>query len=267
VTPGLLTVVAGDAVVFDYLNVLRIECPFPSVADALYVGAYPVLTAGLILGASVTLFVLVAARMAAIIGEREALERRLAYQPYHDPLTGLPDRRLFVDRLEHELARAARQGRQVAVLFVDLDDFKPVNDTLGHAAGDHLLVAVGKRLLSCLRLADTAARLGGDEFAILIGNVGDEGRDATAVAERILQALRMPYELEGRETAVGASVGMVLSDGTADRPWDVLRKAELALYRAKSGRKGSCEVFGAAKAGVALSRRVPQAASTLRSNT
>ncbi len=202
--------------------------------------------ASVIVVASVALFLLVAGRMAGMIGHREALERRLEYRAFHDPLTGLPNRALFADRLEQALARAGRRGGDgegggiVAVLLVDLDDFKGVNDSLGHAAGDALLTAVGERLRSCLRPADTAARLGGDEFAVLLENADEE--EAAGVARRVSAALRAPTTIEGQRVAAGASVGVALSVGVGYSPGDLLRKADLALYRVKRGGKGGYAV-------------------------
>ncbi|HXA28983.1 MAG TPA: EAL domain-containing protein [Candidatus Angelobacter sp.] len=161
---------------------------------------------------------------------------------YHDSLTGLPNRALFTEHLERALARARRGGSRVTVLFLDLDRFKMVNDSLGHAAGDELLVAVGQRLRSCLRATDVAARLGGDEFAILAED--SEGvTDADVVAERILEALREPISVHGRELSVTASVGVAVSgcaDGNAEA---LLRNADLAMYRAKVDGLGRYLVF------------------------
>jgi diguanylate cyclase (GGDEF)-like protein len=201
----------------------------------------------LIVGGSVVLFLLVALRMAGMIGERQLLERRLRFQAFHDPLTRLPNRALFMDRLEQALARTERQSStttKVAVLFVDLDDFKEVNDSLGHQAGDRVLVAVAHRLRGCLRPTDTAARIGGDEFVVLLEQVED-AQVAVGLAERILRELREPVALEGLEMVVGVSIGIALGGGAQEvrRPGDLLRKADLALYRAKSRGKDSYEVF------------------------
>ncbi len=140
----------------------------------------------------------------------------------------------------------------MAVLLVDLDDFKGVNDSLGHAAGDALLTAVGERLRSCLRPADTAARLGGDEFAVLLEAADEE--EAAGVARRVSAALRAPTAIEGQRVAVGASVGVALSCDTRDSPGDLLRKADLALYQVKRRGKG-----GYAVAPPALDARIDQA--------
>ncbi len=146
------------------------------------------------------------------VTERKVLEERLRYQALHDPLTDLPNRALLLDRLGQALARAARRRKKVAVLFMDLDNFKRVNDSLGHEAGDRLLVEVARRLRGCLRAEDTIARLGGDEFVVLGEDLHDE-RDAAALAERIAQALRPTLPLDGREVFVTASVGCNFGQG------------------------------------------------------
>ena len=195
----------------------------------------------LVAGGSAVLFVLVALRMAGMIAERKTLERQLQFQASHDPLTRLPNRSLFTDRFEAALSRSARRGTKVAILFVDLDDFKRVNDTWGHEAGDRVLVAVAKRLRACLRPSDTAARMGGDEFALLLEDLG--GPDgAERVAQRILDELQTPITLGELEAVVGASIGLALGDAHA-RMGDLLRNADVALYRAKGKGKAGYEVF------------------------
>ena len=176
------------------------------------------------------------------ITERKELEERLRHQAFHDPLTGLPNRALFNNRLEHALTRAERREKPVALLFLDLDNFKLVNDELGHDAGDRLLAAVARRLTTCVRPEDTVARLGGDEFALLLEEVSGVG-NATRVAERIANALREPFELEEQEVYTSASVGIVLGAAAHDQPNDFLRRADLALYGAKTKGKARYEVF------------------------
>ena len=170
-----------------------------------------------------------------ITASREA-EELLRHQAFHDPLTGLANRALFTDRVEHALVRR-RAGGEAAVLFLDLDDFKAVNDTLGHAAGDALLQAVGARLRDTSAPSHTVARLGGDEFAILIEDV----KVATAVdtAERLITQLQAPFDLEGREVFVTASVGIAVGED-AD---ELLRSADVAMYRAKGSGKAQYIVY------------------------
>jgi len=161
-------------------------------------------------------------------------------QALNDPLTDLPNRTLLLNRLDHALARAARRGTAVSLLFVDLDRFKLVNDSLGHAAGDRLLIEVAERLKGCMRRADTAARLGGDEFALLLEEAGDLGAAAHA-AQRVIEALSAPFNIFGREVFTSASVGIAV--GAGDDPDTMLRHADMAMYRAKSRGKNRYEVF------------------------
>jgi diguanylate cyclase (GGDEF)-like protein len=152
--------------------------------------------------------------------------------PILDGLTGLPNRLLFIDRLQLSLARAKRQANKVAILFVDLDGFKDINDAFGHAFGDELLIAVSERLRTNLRAQDTVARFGGDEFVLLLDPVADAA-DATTLANRIVADLRRPIVVRGREVAVGASMGVAVSDGS--EPIDrLLQDADRAMYVAKA---------------------------------
>jgi diguanylate cyclase (GGDEF)-like protein/PAS domain S-box-containing protein len=176
------------------------------------------------------------------ITERKALEEQLHHQAFHDPLTGLPNRALFMDRLEHALTRANRRGSKVAVLFTDLDNFKVINDSLGHKAGDQLLVAVAERLKAGLRPEDTAARLGGDEFTILVEDIASVG-EVVQVAERIANILQPPIALEEQEVFASASTGIALNSASQEHPADLLRHADLAMYRAKHRGKARYEVF------------------------
>jgi diguanylate cyclase (GGDEF)-like protein len=160
-------------------------------------------------------------------------------QALTDPLTGLANRSLFMDRLEVALARSARKAGSVSVIFIDLDRFKLVNDTLGHAEGDTMLVGVAERLRNCLRRGETAARLGGDEFAVLLDEA-DEAAPAH-VAERIADALREPFTLAGREVFATASIGIAV--GTVEDPGTLLRHADVAMYRAKARGKDRYEIF------------------------
>jgi diguanylate cyclase (GGDEF)-like protein len=171
----------------------------------------------------------------------ERAYRESRYQALHDPLTDLPNRALFLDRLEQELASAKLAGRAVAVLFVDLDDFKVINDSLGHHLGDRLLVGVSRRIRNSLRSQDSAARFGGDEFTILLANLRNAGA-AVRVTERLLKTLREPFLIANHEVTVSASVGIALGNGDTALPSDLLRNADTALYRAKAT-KGQYEVF------------------------
>jgi diguanylate cyclase (GGDEF)-like protein len=172
------------------------------------------------------------------ITERKEAEERLEHRAFHDPLTELPNRQLFLDRLGHALARTQRRaGSTVAVLFMDLDDFKVINDSLGHEAGDRVLVAVGERLEGCLRPEDTLARFGGDEFVVLVEDVeGPEG--AVRIAERLMDVLEGPFDLEGRELFVRASVGIALGTSRTKSAEDLIRHADAAMYRAKEEGSG-----------------------------
>ncbi|HUH06575.1 MAG TPA: EAL domain-containing protein [Egibacteraceae bacterium] len=175
------------------------------------------------------------------VTERKVLEEELRRQALHDPLTGLPNRVLFRDRIVRELRRRRRDDGGLAVLFVDLDNFKGVNDQLGHDAGDLLLASVARRLTESLRPGDTAARLGGDEFGFLLEHVRSTA-DAEAAAERILACLKAPFVVGGREVFVGASIGVALSEG-AGGVESLLRNADFAMYMAKSRGRRRYEVF------------------------
>jgi diguanylate cyclase (GGDEF)-like protein/PAS domain S-box-containing protein len=187
------------------------------------------------------------------ITERKLLEEELKHQAFHDALTGLANRALFHDRVEHALTRHARHRQPIAVLFLDLDDFKVVNDSLGHLAGDELLRAVADRLQGCLRVGDTAARLGGDEFAVLIEDVADP-KTAAGLAERIISSLSGPFPLEGREIFIHASIGFALSDQETRNAEELLRAADIAMYAAKAGGKGGYQAYRPALHTEALDR-------------
>ncbi len=175
--------------------------------------------------------------------ERKRTEGEMAHSATHDALTNLPNRVLFMDRLRHVMERAQRQRADMyAVLFLDLDRFKAVNDTLGHDAGDRLLIEVASRLAACLRRQDTVARLGGDEFAILLEDIGEFAR-ATYVAERIQHDLALPYDLDGHRIYIFVSIGIVLSEVGYERPDDILRDADIAMYHSKGRGLGAYEIF------------------------
>ncbi|MGE5233169.1 MAG: putative bifunctional diguanylate cyclase/phosphodiesterase [Acidobacteriota bacterium] len=177
------------------------------------------------------------------ITERKLAEQRLLHDAFHDGLTGLANRTLFLDRLAVALAARRRgQGSPFALLFLDLDRFKTVNDSLGHSAGDQLLMAIARRFERVVRPGDTVARLGGDEFAILVGRVRDAAA-AAHVAERLQAALGDPFEVAGTEVFVTASIGIALGDGEAIDAEGMLRDADLAMYRAKAAGRGRYEVF------------------------
>jgi diguanylate cyclase (GGDEF)-like protein/PAS domain S-box-containing protein len=178
------------------------------------------------------------------VTEQRAAEQLLEHQALHDPLTDLPNRALFLDRLQHALTRARRPGSSLAVYFCDVDDFKDVNDSLGHDAGDELLVALPPRLREGLRASDTVARFGGDEFVILCEDLDSEGT-AIRIAERIADAFRLPFELDGRPHHLSVSVGVVFVKGGEASATEVLRDADAAMYRAKGGGKGRFELFDA----------------------
>jgi diguanylate cyclase (GGDEF)-like protein len=191
------------------------------------------------------------AQAAAIALDNARLYEEIRHQAFHDGLTGLANRALFGDRVEHALARSARAGSMIAVLFLDLDDFKTVNDRFGHQAGDQMLRAIAERLVAIVRPGDTAARLGGDEFAVLLEDVHGPD-DARLVAERLIQAIRTPTRLGDVDALVGASIGIALPTAGGERAPDLLRNADFAMYRAKGGGKGRYEIFEASmRAGIA----------------
>lgn len=172
------------------------------------------------------------------VTDRMWLER----QALRDPLTRLPNRLLLMDRARQALGRLRRSHALVALLFIDLDRFKAVNDSFGHAAGDHLLMAVAERLTDALRDSDTAARLGGDEFVVLAEDLESE-EEALAVAERVLRALQAPFRRGATEVAMLASVGVSVSNASDADPEDLLREADIAMYRAKSAGGARLELF------------------------
>jgi diguanylate cyclase (GGDEF)-like protein len=170
------------------------------------------------------------------VAERERAEKALEYQAFHDALSGLPNRALFTTRLERALEHAASGHSTIAVLFLDLDNFKFINDTLGHAAGDELLVIVAERLRACVRPGDTVARLGGDEFTILLeGSVTED--TAEDIARRASESLQQPVRLGGQDVVANVTIGIALDDGSRS-PGDLLRAADVALYAGKASGKG-----------------------------
>ncbi|HXD53246.1 MAG TPA: EAL domain-containing protein [Solirubrobacteraceae bacterium] len=179
------------------------------------------------------------------VSERKAFQDELEHQAFHDTLTGLPNRALFRNRVEHALVGRRRDHLPVAVLFLDVDDFKYVNDSLGHAAGDEVLQELGRRLLDCMRPVDTAARLGGDEFAILIRDSESE-LHSIEIASRVMASLRAPIPLAGRDVTLPVSVGIAFSDrhmvSTEDAD-ELLRNADAAMYMAKENGKDNYQLF------------------------
>jgi diguanylate cyclase (GGDEF)-like protein len=174
------------------------------------------------------------------VDRRRRGQRELAYQALHDPLTGLPNRVLFTDRLQQALVRQLRHGHKVAVLFIDLDRFKLINDGRGHVAGDKVLQEAARRLDAAARAEDTVARFGDDEFTVLCEEI--EPETATAIAQRLLAELARPFVLDGEELHLGASAGVRISDGAGVGPDGLLRDANLALYVAKQHGRGRVEL-------------------------
>ncbi|MDQ1483934.1 MAG: hypothetical protein QOF35_2010 [Actinomycetota bacterium] len=175
------------------------------------------------------------------VTERREMERELKHRAFHDSLTSLPNRALFADRLDHALHRGARLNTLAAVLFIDVDEFKVINDTRGHAVGDQVLRHVAKVLATCIRSGDTAARLGGDEFALLLEEAGSMA-DVEALASRVLQELQEPMDVEGQSLVVRASIGIATNTQASDAG-ELLQLADMALYEAKSGFKGRYRIF------------------------
>ena len=167
---------------------------------------------------------------------------QLIREAFRDALTGLPNRALFMDRLAHALTRAERGGVNLAVLFLDLDRFKILNETLGHEVGDRLLLEVGHRITSCLRPEDTVARLGGDEFALLLEDTADLTA-ATAMAERVSAEIQRPFIVDGRDVLISASIGIALTGGGSMQPDEILRNADLAMYQAKAEGRARYELY------------------------
>ncbi|TMF56519.1 MAG: EAL domain-containing protein [Chloroflexi bacterium] len=185
---------------------------------------------------AVSLYLLTALIMSGAIRELLELRKQREHQLFHDLLTGLPNRALLIERLQQQLLRQPRTGESVAVLVMDLTDFKAVNDSLGHAVGDDLLKQIGPRLAASLRTADTIARLGGDEFAILLPGTDETG--AARVAQKMLAALEQSFPLEGEALDIGASVGVAVAPGHATQAEQLLSRADVAMYAAKGSLAG-----------------------------
>jgi diguanylate cyclase (GGDEF)-like protein/PAS domain S-box-containing protein len=176
------------------------------------------------------------------ITDRKRFENQLLHQAFHDSLTGLPNRALFSDRLDHALASARRPGTTVAVIFLDLDNFKVINDSLGHRAGDQLLITIGDRLQGCVRPGDTVARLGGDEFVVLLEHITDTD-DAVGVAQRIAEQSLTLYTIHDRQVAVTASIGIAVGAPGETTAEDLIRNADTAMYEAKRKGRARYELF------------------------
>ena len=187
------------------------------------------------------------------ITERMTFEQKLTRLAFRDPLTGLANRAHFKERLQKALIEADGQGRSVAVIFFDLDNFKIVNDSLGHAYGDQVLRVVAKRVRVCLRQGDAAGRFGGDEFTVLIDGVATPNQ-VMPIVDRLRTALKEPIHIEGRDLFVGGSIGIAISSPHRDSPDDLLRKADLAMYHAKSSGKGCHAIFDATLNAAAVER-------------
>jgi diguanylate cyclase (GGDEF)-like protein len=177
------------------------------------------------------------------ISERRRGEEQLTFMAYHDPLTGLANRTLAKQQLDHALARARRYGGAAALMFIDLDDFKMVNDRLGHAIGDRLLAAVGARLREALRESDVLARQGGDEFLVVLADLkGDPEEAAANVSTKLVEALTLPFVVSGHELRISASVGIAVFPQDGSDTEALLRYADLAMYRAKATSGGGPRV-------------------------
>ena len=215
---------------------------------------FGLLGAGAVAGAAVLVMWLAAGYVDSTlrsVRKLRTVNEQLEHHAFHDPLTGLANRALFAERLEHAMLRAGTAT--AAVLFVDLDNFKSINDTLGHAAGDQLLRVAADRLRHCVRREDGIARLGGDEFTVLLEDMRDPS-DAARLAERIGEAMRTPFEIDGQQARISSSVGIALDADRSHRPNDLLREADAAMYRAKSAGKSRYEIFDSTTGAQALER-------------
>jgi diguanylate cyclase (GGDEF)-like protein len=245
--PYTPVVVMATAVLFQYLRGERLDGPatFTAMAVLLLIVLRQVLT----LRENLALVRNLEDRVEQRTADHKRLQEELAHQAFHDSLTGLANRALFKDRVEHALTRLQRRRRPLAVFFLDLDRFKAINDSFGHASGDALLIAVSKRLRDCVRVEDTVARLGGDEFAVLVENLASDS-EVRIVAERVKEAFRDPIVIDGRELAIAASIGIAISEAGAETADDLLRNADLAMYRAKANGGGARQYIPEMHAGM-----------------
>jgi diguanylate cyclase (GGDEF)-like protein len=249
--PSMARLTDPHPVAVTWLGPMRLAClAVAMITGPLLVTFGPSAEGGLTIVALGTgvLSLLVLVRLAGLVGllerdvaARRILEERLSYQAYHDPLTGLANRRRFVHQAEMALAERTSPG-SLAALFLDLDDFKTVNDSLGHAAGDDLLNAVAERIRSSLRETDLAARLGGDEFGVLLRNIPDVSY-ASTISSRLLAALAAPLEIAGESVTVGASIGIAVDTAEMTSVDHLLGDADVAMYQAKALGKGRHQVF------------------------
>jgi diguanylate cyclase (GGDEF)-like protein len=176
------------------------------------------------------------------VTERKQVEQKITHLAHHDYLTGLPNRALFLDNLEHAIPLARRGHYNVAILFLDLDGFKRVNDTLGHDAGDLLLKEVARRLKALVRNSDTVARIGGDEFTFILNNIGAE-ENAAAVAQKIIAALSAPVDIKGQACQIGGSIGIAIYPDDAKNYDTLLTQADEAMYLAKQSGKNTWKFY------------------------
>jgi diguanylate cyclase (GGDEF)-like protein len=178
----------------------------------------------------------------ATVNDLRSTEEELRHLAYYDPLTGLANRAMLQDRTERATERQRREATPVGVLYIDLDNFKQINDGLGHAAGDALLVMAADRLRECTRPTDTIARIGGDEFVMLLDGLADE-RDAEATAQRVVAELARPFTIDGRTVGISASVGVAVQRAGGGDAGDLLRDADIAMYNAKFSGKNNLVCF------------------------
>jgi diguanylate cyclase (GGDEF)-like protein/PAS domain S-box-containing protein len=176
------------------------------------------------------------------ISDRKAMEEQVRHMAHYDPLTDLPNRTLFSDRMQQSLAIARREKTRLAIMFIDLDKFKPVNDTLGHDVGDLLLRDVAQRIQNCLRETDTVARIGGDEFIVLLPRIEAE-QDAFIVAEKIRYSLNQPFELAGRSLSISSSTGIAIYPEHGIEENQLIKNADTAMYHAKASGRDNVKTY------------------------
>jgi diguanylate cyclase (GGDEF)-like protein/PAS domain S-box-containing protein len=265
--PGFTLQADGPVVVEDFAAERRFSPP-PALVDAGVASGVSVMIPGprrpygVLSGHSLeprafsqdeALFMQSVAHVLAAAIERWRAEESIRHNALHDPLTGLPNRTLFLNRLGHVLAKREDSRKRAAVMFLDIDNFKLINDSLGHETGDRLLRAIAPRLAEALRPSDTVARFGGDEFVVLCEEV-DGGRDALQVAERLQDVLAAPFQIDGEDHVLSASIGVALANGGYATPEEAMRDADAAMYRAKERGRANCELFDDAMRARALGR-------------